>query len=146
MTKQAKLIIFCLLVGFSITLPLIVNAKCEGISSPANFSLYKNRKAIFSSSTNADYEQRYNIEWFIGSKSMGMITKKGGEAYTLNGSNFSSQSFSVTGSYRKNEQWHLSKHKIFTHHNGAIQLRFEDGNCDNSFETSPDLQVTINIK
>ena len=125
--------------------PLIATANCEGILGPAQFSLNKNRQATFNSVANADYEQKYDIEWLIGSKVLGSATRNGGESFTLKGSNLSSYSFSVTGSYKKNGQWFISHHKIFPDSEGGIQVRFEDGTCDNSFETSPDLKVIIDI-
>ena len=145
MTKPIAIVFWCLNFGLSNAFPVIAYANCEGISGPAHFSLYKNRQATFNSGTNADYEQRYDIEWFIGSKSIGSITKKGGESFILKRSNFSSKAFTVTGSYKKTGQWLTSYHKIFPDPEGGIQVRFEDGTCDNSFETSPDLKVLINI-
>ena len=93
----------------------------------------------------AGYKQKYKIEWFLGSRSMGSVTKNGGESFILRGSSLSSKAFSVTGSYKKNNKWYPSHHKIFPDPDGGIQVRFEDGTCDNSFETSPDLKVIINI-
>ena len=133
---------------FSVTIAFQVNvyANCEGIYGPAYFSLYKNRQASFKSFKSADYQQKYSIEWLVGSKSMGSITKNGGESFILKGSNLSSQTFYITGYYKKNNQWHISHHKIFPDPEGGIQVRFEDGTCDNSFETSPDLKIIITIQ
>ena len=146
MTKPIAIVFLCLYLGLSTAFPLTAHANCEGISGPAHFSLYKNRQAIFNSATNADYDQKYKVEWFIGSKPIGSITKNGGESFILKGSHLSSQAFSITGSYKKKNQWFTSHYKIFPDSGGGIQVRFEDGSCDNSFETSPDLKVTINIK
>jgi len=145
MIRWIVVIFMNLSLGLNTALPVIANTNCEGISGPAHFSLYKNRQATFNSITNADYEQRYNIEWFVGSKSMGTATRNGGESFTLKGSNLFSLAFSITGSYKNNGQWFISHHKIFPDLGGGIQVRFEDGTCDNSFETSPDLKVTIDI-
>ena len=49
--------------GLGFTFPVTGYANCEGIPGPAHFSLYKNRQANFNSVTNADYEQKYDIEW-----------------------------------------------------------------------------------
>ena len=144
MTKPIALVFIYLTIPLGAALPEIAYSNCDGISSPAYFSLYKNKQAVFNSITNADYEQKYDIEWYIGSKSMGSVVRNGGESFILEGSNLS-RTFSVTGSYKKNDQWFLSHHKIFPDSEGGIQIRFEDGACDNSFETSPDLKVTVNI-
>ena len=145
MKRLIILVFIFLILGLKIVPPIIAHANCEGISGSAHFSLYKNRQAIFSSTVNADYKQRYEVEWFIGRKSMGIATRNGGESFTLKGSNLSSLAFSVTGSYEKNSQWITSHHKIFPNPGSGIQVRFEDGTCDNSFESSPDLKVIINI-
>ena len=145
MAKTVATVFLCLNLEMSSALPATAYENCEGIPGPAHFSLYKNRRAIFSSVANADYEQKYAVEWFFGSKSLGSITKKSGESFVLRGSNLSSRAFSVTGSYKKNGRWFISHYKIFPGSKGAIQIRFEDGTCDNSFETSPDLKVIINI-
>ena len=145
MPKRIVIFCLCLNLWLSHAFSVTSHAHCEGISGPAYFSLYKNRQATFNSVANADYEQKYEIEWFIGSKVLGSATRNGGESFTLKGSNLSSNSFSVTGSYKKNGQWFISHHKIFPDPEGGIQVRFEDGTCDNSFETSPDLKVLINI-
>ena len=144
-TKPILIFFLCMSLGLISSFPVTTYANCEGISGPAHFSLYKNRQANFYSSTNADYEQKYDIKWFVGSKHMGSVTKSGGESYTLKGSKFSSQTFSITGFHKNNNQWLTSHHKIFPDPDGGIQVRFEDGACDNSFESSPDLKVIINI-
>ena len=145
MNKPIAIVFLCFNLGLSTAFPAIAYANCEGILGPAHFSLYKNRQANFNSVANADYEQKYDIEWFIGSKPIGSVTKNGGESFILKGSNLSSQAFSITGSYKKNGQWSISHHKIYPNLGGGIQVRFEDGTCDNSFETSPDLKVIIDI-
>ena len=145
MVRLALVTLFYVLSGLSLLLPDIAHANCEGISGPAYFSLYKNRQATFNSATNADYNQKYDVEWLIGKKSIGSVSKNGGESFVLKGLSQSSQAFSVTGSYKKNGRWFVSHHKIFPDNDGGIQIRFEDGTCDNSFETSPDLKVIINI-
>ena len=145
MTRLIILVFTYLTLELNIALPQIAYANCEGILGPAYFSLYKNRQATFSSFASADYKQKYEVEWFIGSKSMGAAAMSGGQSFTLKGSNLSSLNFAVTGSYKKNGQWIISYHKIFPNPGGGIQVRFEDGTCDNSFETSPDLKVIINI-
>jgi hypothetical protein len=89
--------------------------------------------------------QSYKIEWFIGRKSMGSITIKGGETFILKKTAHTNQTFSVTGFYQNGKDWFLSRNKIFPDIKGAIQVRFDDGACDNSFVTSPDLKVTIKI-
>lgn len=132
---------FALVVAF----PVIGYTECEGLPGPAHFSLYKNKQATFDSVADADYRQKYQIEWFVGSKSLGSVTKNGGESFVLKGSSLSSLAFSVTGSYQIGTQWYDSHHKIFPDREGGIQVRFEDGTCDNSFETSPDLKVIIHI-
>ena len=102
MVRLVVIAFLYMLSGLSLLFPVIAYANCEGISGPAHFSLYKNRQATFNSATNADFHQKYDIEWFIGKKSMGSITKSGGESFVLEGSSLSSQGFSVTGSYKKN--------------------------------------------
>ena len=146
MPKRIVIFCLCLNLWLSHAFPVTSHAHCEGISGPAHFSLYKNRQATFNSVTNADYDQKYKVEWFIGSKPIGSTTKNGGESFILKGSHLSSQAFSITGSYKKKDQWFTSHYKIFPDSGGGIQVRFEDGSCDNSFETSPDLKVIINIK
>ena len=146
MTKSVAVVSLCFSLGLATAFPANGYANCEGIAGAAHFSLYKNRQATFNSVADADYKQRYEIEWFVGSKSLGSVTKNGDEPYVLEGSSFSSLAFSVTGYYQEGNQWSISHHKIFPGRDGGIQVRFEDGTCDNSFDTSPDLKVIINIK
>ena len=145
MAKVVTVIPLCVGLGLSITFPIITYANCEGIPGPAYFSLYKNRGATFTSAMNADAMQRYEIEWFVGSKSLGSVVKMAGESFTLKKLKFSSQTFSITGFYKKNNEWIVSHSKIFPDPGGGMQVRFDDGACDNSFVTSPDLKVTIKI-
>ena len=86
-------------------LPTTLLANCEGSLSPADFSLYKNLQANFISKIDADSMQRYKVEWFIGSKSMGSVIKKGGESFVLKGSPLTSQSFSITFPLLELAQW-----------------------------------------
>ena len=129
----------------SVILPAMARAECKGTLSPAEFSLYKNRPATFTSKMDAGTMQKYKIEWFIGGKSMGSVIKKAGEPFTLKEATLTSQSFSITGFYHNSDEWLLSRHKIFPNSEGGMQVRFDDGACDNSFVTSPDLTVTIKI-
>ena len=129
----------------SIVLPATARADCEGTPGPADFSLYKNRPATFTSKMDAGTMQKYKIEWFIGGKSMGSVIKKAGEPFILKEATLTSQSFSITGFYHSGDEWLLSRHKIFPNSEGGMQVRFDDGACDNSFVTSPDLTVTIKI-
>ena len=129
----------------SVILPATVRADCEGALGSVDFSLYKNRQATFTSQMDAGTMQRYKIEWFVGGKSMGSVIKKGGESFILKESTLTSQSFSITGFYQNGDEWLLSRHKIFPNSEGGMQVRFDDGACDNSFVTSPDLTVTIKI-
>jgi hypothetical protein len=129
----------------SIVLPATARADCEGTLGPADFSLYKNRPATFTSKMDAGTMQKYKIEWFIGGKRVGFVIKNAGESFVLKKTNLTSQSFSVTGFHQKGEKWSLSRNKIFPDANGRIQVRFDDGACDNSFVTSPDLKVIIKI-
>ena len=135
----------CITLALYVTFPAAAQTKCEGTASSAYFSLYKNRQAAFTSVMNAGTLQRFKIEWFIGGKRLGFVIKNAGESFVLKKSNFTSQSFSVTGFHQKGEKWSLSRNKIFPDANGRIQVRFDDGACDNSFVTSPDLKVTIKI-
>ena len=89
--------------------------------------------------------QRYKIEWFIGGKRLGSVIKKSGESFVLKKSTLTSQSFSVTGFHQNGAKWSQSRNKIFPDSKGGVQGRFDDGACDNSFVTSPDLKVTIKI-
>jgi len=143
--KNIIVMCFFFVLLFSIIIPAKAQASCDGSLSPAYFSLYKNRKALFSSSQDADAMQRYKVEWFVGQKSMGSVIKQAGESFEIPGSSLTSQSFSITGFYRGSDKWELSRHKIFPGLEGGMQVRFDDGACDNSFTTSPDLSVTIKI-
>ena len=135
----------CITLALSVTLHATAQTKCEGALNPAYFSLYKNRQATFTSAMDADTMQRYKIEWFIGGKRVGFVIKKAGESFVLKKSTLTSQSFSVTGFHQNGDKWSLSRNKIFPDSKGGIQVRFDDGACDNSFVTSPDLKVTIKI-
>jgi hypothetical protein len=128
-----------------IAFPVAAQTKCEGTTNPAYFSLYKNRQATFTSVMDAGSMQKYKIEWFIGGKSIGFVIKNSGESFVLKKSTLTSQTFSVTGFYQNGEKWSQSRNKIFPDSKGGIQVRFDDGACDNSFVTSPDLKVTIKI-
>ena len=127
------------------TFPAAAQTKCEGTTNPAYFSLYKDRQATFTSVMDAGTAQRYKIEWFIGEKRVGFVIKKAGESFVLKKSILTSQSFSVTGFHQNGDKWSLSRNKIFPGLNGVIEVRFDDGTCDNSYVTSPDLKVTITI-
>ena len=129
----------------SVILPATARADCEGSLGPADFSLYKNRQATFTSQMDAGTMQKYKIEWFVGGKSMGSVMKKGGESFILKKSRLTSQSFSITGFFQNGDVWLLSRQKTFPNLEGGMQVRFDDGACDNSFVTSPDLTVTIKI-
>ena len=133
-------------IAFSNTFIATAQTNCEGISAPAYFSLHKNRQASFTSVMDAGTMQKYKIEWFVGGKSIGSVTKKGGESFVKKKSTLTTQSFSVTGYYQKGGNWLISRNRIFPDIKGAIEVRFDDGACDNSFVTSPDLKVTITIK
>jgi hypothetical protein len=143
--KIVATIFLCITIALSITFFATAQTSCEGTLGPAYFSLYKNRQASFTSAIDAGTMQKYKIEWFIGRKSMGTVAKKGGESFVLKKSALTSQSFSITGFYKKGNNWLLSRNKIFPDIEGAIQVRFDDGACDNSYATSPDLKVTIKI-
>ena len=133
-------------IAFSNTFIATAQTNCEGISAPAYFSLHKNRQASFTSVMDAGTMQKYKIEWFVGGKSIGSVTKKGGESFVKKKSTLTSQSFSITGYYQKGSNWLKSRNRIFPDIKGAIEVRFDDEACDNSFVTSPDLKVTIRIK
>ena len=135
----------CIIVALCVTFPATAQTKCEGTTNPAYFSLYKDRQATFTSVMDAGTAQRYKIEWFIGEKRVGFVIKKAGESFVLKKSTLTSQSFSVTGFHQNGDKWSLSRNKIFPDSGGGIQVRFDDGACDNSFVTSPDLKVTIKI-
>ena len=144
-TKIVVVFSLCVSLGLGFTFPVTGYANCEGIPGPAYFSLYKNKGATFSSVMHADTMQKYEIEWFVGSKSLGSVVKKAGESFTLKKLEFSSQTFSITGFYQKGSEWIVSHSKIFPDPEGGMQVRFDDGACDNSFVNSPDLKVTIKI-
>jgi len=133
-------------IALSNTFIATAQTNCEGISAPAYFSLHKNRQASFTSVMDAGTMQKYKIEWFVGGKSIGSVTKKGGESFVKKKSTLTSQSFSITGYYQKGSDWLISRNRIFPDIKGAVEVRFDDGACDNSFVTSPDLKVTIKIK
>ena len=135
----------CIILALCVPFPAAAQTKCEGTTNPAYFSLYKDRQATFTSVMDAGTAQRYKIEWFVGGKSVGSVVKKSGESFVLKKSTLTSQSFSVTGFYQNGDEWSLSRNKIFPNSKGGIQVRFDDGACDNSFVTSPDLKVTIKI-
>ena len=135
----------CIILALCVTFPAAAQTKCEGTTNPAYFSLYKNRQATFTSVMDAGTAQRYKIEWFIGGKSIGSVIKKAGEPFVLKKSTLTSQSFSVTGFYQNDDKWSQSRNKIFPDSKGGVQVRFDDGACDNSFVTSPDLKVIIKI-
>ena len=145
MTKIIAVISLCVSLGLGLTFPVNGQTICEGISGPAYFSLYKNMQATFTSAKDADTKQRYKIEWFVGRKLLGSIEKEAGESFILKGSTFSSRTISITGTYQKGSKWVISHYKIFPDPEGGIQVRFDDGACDNSFVNSPDLKVTIKI-
>ena len=145
MTNIFTTIFSCITLALCVTFPAAAQTNCEGTTNPAYFSLYKNRQAAFTSVMNAGTLQRYKIEWFVGGKRVGFVIKNAGESFVLKKTNLTSQSFSVTGFHQNGEKWSLSRNKIFPDANGRIQVRFDDGACDNSFVTSPDLKVTIKI-
>ena len=148
MTNIIAIFYSCITLALCVIFPAAAQAKCEGTTNPAYFSLYKNRQATFTSIMDAGTMQRYQIEWFVGGKSLGSVIKKSGESFILKKSTLTSQSFSVTGFHKINDKWFLSRNKIFPDSKGGIQVRFDDGTdvtCDNSFVTSPDLKVIIKI-
>ena len=145
MTNITSIFFSCIILALCATLPAAAQTNCEGTTNPAYFSLYKNRKATFTSAMDAGTMQRYKIEWFVGGKRLGSIIKKSGESFVLKKSTLTSQSFSITGFHQIDDKWALSRNKIFPDLKGGIQVRFDDGACDNSFVTSPDLKVTIKI-
>ncbi len=136
----------CITLALSNTFIATAQTNCEGILAPAYFSLHKNRQASFTSFIDAGTMQKYKVEWFVGGKSIGSVTKKGGESFVKKKSTLTSQSFSITGYYQQGSNWFISRNRIFPDIKGAIEVRFDDGACDNSFVTSPDLKVTITIK
>ena len=139
-------LLICIVLLIAIIHPPKVYASCEGISGPAYFSLYKNMSATFSSFMDADTKQRYKIKWFIGKKLLGAVIKNAGESFTLKGSKFSGQTFSITGFNQKGREWILSRYKIFPDPEGSLQVRFDDHACDNSYINSPDLNINITIQ
>lgn len=145
MTNIISTFFLCITLVLYVTFPAAAQTKCEGTTNPAYFSLYKNRQATFTSVMDAGTPQRYKVEWFIGGKSLGSVIKKSGESFVLKKTTLTSQSFSVTGFYQSRAKWSLSRNKIFPDSKGGVQVRFDDGACDNSFATSPDLKITIKI-
>ena len=145
MTNIIATFFSCINIALWVTFPAAAQTKCEGTTNPAYFSLYKNRQATFTSAMDADTMQRYKIEWFVGGKSLGSVIKKSGESFVLKKLTLTSQSFSVTGFHQSGDKWSLSRNKIFPDSKGGIEVRFDDGACDNSFVTSPDLKVIIKI-
>ena len=145
MTKIVTTFFSFITLALYIAFPVAAQTKCEGTTNPAYFSLYKNRQATFTSVMDAGTMQKYKIEWFIGGKRIGFIIKNSGESFVLKKSTLTSQTFSVTGFYQNGDKWSQSRNKIFPDSKGGIQVRFDDGACDNSFVTSPDLKVTIKI-
>ena len=135
----------CIILALCVTFPAAAQTKCEGTTNPAYFSLYKDRQATFTSVMDAGTMQKYKIEWFIGGKRIGFIIKNSGESFVLKKSTLTSQTFSVTGFHQNGDKWLLSRNKTFPDSKGGIQVRFDDGACDNSFITSPDLKVAIKI-
>ena len=145
MTNIYATFFLCITLALCVTFPTAAQTECDGTTNPAYFSLYKNRQATFTSAMDAGTMQTYKIEWFIGGKRVGFVIKNAGESFVLKKSNLTSQSFSVTGFHQNGEKWSLSRNKIFPDSKGGIQVRFDDGACDNSFVTSPDLKVIIKI-
>ena len=145
MTNIITTFFSCITLASCVIFPTASQAKCQGTTNPAYFSLYKNRQATFTSTMDAGTMQRYRIEWFVGGKSLGSVIKKSGESFVLKKSTLTSQSFSVTGFHQNGAKWSQSRNKIFPDSKGGVQVRFDDGACDNSFVTSPDLKVTIKI-
>ena len=145
MTNIVSIFFLGITLALNVTFSAVAQTKCEGTTNPAYFSLYKKKQATFTSVIDADTAQKYKIEWFIGGKSVGFVVKKPGESFVLKKSTFTSQSFSVTGFHKNRDKWSLSRNKIFPDSKGGVQVRFDDGACDNSFVTSPDLKVIIKI-
>ena len=147
MTNITSIFFSGITLALCVIFPAAAQTNCEGTTIPAYFSLYKNRQATFTSAIDAGTIQKYKIEWFVGGKSMGSVTKKGGESFVLKRSTLTSQSFSINGfyKYKNGDEWSKSRNKIFPDSKGGIEVRFDDGACDNSFVTSPDLKVTIKI-
>ena len=145
MTNIFTTIFSCITLALCVTSPADAQTNCEGTTNPAYFSLYKNKQATFTSVKDAGTAQKYTIEWFIGGKRVGFVIKNAGESFVLKKSSFTRHSFSVTGFYQNGTNWSLSRNKIFPDSKGGVQVRFDDGACDNSFVTSPDLKVSIKI-
>ena len=144
--NKINVLVICIILLIAIILPLKVYASCDGILGSAYFSLYKNMSATFSSFMDADTKQRYKVEWFIGKKLLGAVIKNAGESFTLKGSKFSGQTFSITGFNQKGREWILSRYKIFPDPEGSLQVRFDDHACDNSYTNSPDLKIIVRIQ
>ena len=145
MKKKITTFLVCISLLIAIIHPPKVYASCDGILGPAYFSLYKNMRASFSSFIDADTKQRYKVEWFIGKKLLGSVMKSAGESFVLKGSEFSGQTFSITGFHQKDRKWMLSRYKIFPDPKGSLQVRFDDHACDNSYTNSPDLKIIVRI-
>ncbi len=143
--KKKTTFLVCISLLIAIIHPPKVYASCDGILGPAYFSLYKNMRASFSSFIDADTKQRYKVEWFIGKKLLGSVMKSAGESFVLKGSEFSGQTFSITGFHQKDRKWMLSHYKIFPDPKGSLQVRFDDHACDNSYTNSPDLKIIVRI-
>jgi len=143
--KKITTFLICIILLLAIIHPLKVYASCDGILGPAYFSLYKNMSASFSSFMDADTKQRYKVEWFIGKKLLGSKIINAGDSFTLKGSQFSGQTFSITGLHQKGREWILSRYKIFPDPDGSLQVRFDDHACDNSYINSPDLKISVKI-
>ena len=144
--NKITILLICIVLLIAIIHPPKVYASCDGISGPAYFSLYKNMSATFSSFMDADTKQRYKVKWFIGKKLLGAVIKNAGESFTLKGSEFSGQTFSITGFHQKGREWGLSRYKIFPDPEGSLQVRFDDHACDNSYTNSPDLKIIVRIQ
>ena len=145
MTNIASIFFLGITLALNVTFSAVAQTKCEGTTNPAYFSLYKKKQATFTSVIDAGTAQKYKIEWFVGGKKLGSVIKKPGEPFVLKKSTLTSQSFSITGFYQNGAKWSVSRNKIFPNSNGGVEVRFDDGACDNSFVTSPDLKVTIKI-
>ena len=101
--------------------------------------------ATFSSFVDADSKQQYKVEWFIGKKLLGSVIKNAGESFTLKGSKYFGQTFLIKGFSQKDQEWILSRYKIFPDPDGSLQVRFDDHACDNSYINSPDLKIIVRI-
>ena len=145
MKNKITTFLICINLLIIIIHPQKVYASCDGILGPAYFSLYKNMSATFSSILDADTKQQYKVEWFIGKKLLGSVIKNAGESFTLKGSKFFGQTFLIKGFSQKDQEWILSRYKIFPDPDGSLQVRFDDHACDNSYINSPDLKITVRI-